>query len=150
MSFEHRPQLASLRALAGDEAKFLQSLPEECSNVLPVICNADTRPDLSPAERNELARLFSSMGCHNAQPSIERMGISYHWKIPERRNRSLFRNNVRLALTHTIGINCERRSIETCGSIDSKAFQLRRTTNFALNRYRGIPNLIRNQSFGRA
>jgi hypothetical protein len=66
MSLEHRTQLASLRALAGDEAKFLQSLPEERSNVLPVIGNADTRPNLSPAERNELARLFNSMGCHNA------------------------------------------------------------------------------------
>jgi hypothetical protein len=33
----------------------------------------------------------------------------------------MFQNNVRLALTPKIGINCERRSIERSSSIDSKA-----------------------------
>jgi hypothetical protein len=50
------------------------------------------------------------------------MRTFYRWKTPESRNRSMFRNNVPLALTHTIGINCERRSFEKCSSIDSKAF----------------------------
>jgi hypothetical protein len=36
----------------------------------------------------------------------------------------MFQNNVRLALTHTIGINCERRSTEKRSSIDSKAINV--------------------------
>ena len=66
MPVEHHTQLAGPRALADDESKLLQSLSEERSNVLLVIGNADTGPDLSPAERNKLARFFNSPGCHDA------------------------------------------------------------------------------------
>ncbi len=66
MSVEHYTQLANLRALAGDEIQILQEFREERSNVLLVVGDADTRPDLSQAERNPLARFFNSRGWHDA------------------------------------------------------------------------------------
>jgi hypothetical protein len=58
LCIKQRAQLAGLRALAGDEAEFFQSLSEELSNVLLAVGDANARFDFSPAERSRLDRLF--------------------------------------------------------------------------------------------
>jgi hypothetical protein len=62
---EHRTQFADLRALAGDEAEFLQSLSEELPNVLLAVGDASARRDFSPAKRSELDRFFGALIFHS-------------------------------------------------------------------------------------
>jgi hypothetical protein len=53
-----------LRALAGDEAEFFQSLSEELPNVPLSVGDANARRDFSPAKRSELDRLFGERIFH--------------------------------------------------------------------------------------
>jgi hypothetical protein len=81
LCIERRAQLADLRALAGNEAEFFQSLSEELSNVRLAVGDANARRDFSPAERSQLDRFFGLLISHRP-PCIDE-NLTFFLNDPE-------------------------------------------------------------------
>jgi hypothetical protein len=81
---EHRAQVADLGALARDEAKFFQSLPQKGPNVLFAVGDTYARRDFSPAERGEPSRFVGFLVFHDAlHHHRERMSRCSDGKVME-------------------------------------------------------------------
>jgi hypothetical protein len=68
LCIERRAQLRDIPAFASDKPKFFEGFYEEGSNVLLAIGDANARPDLSPAKRDDVGRVFLALMTHECLP----------------------------------------------------------------------------------